>query len=306
MKRYIAILSVSTLLFSGCSTEMPIDPSYDTLGNNMEYLDELYMSKLPRDTISVLAIGNSFAQDALYDFFFDICKNLNTDVAVGVLHIPSASLDMHLHNAITDSAAYDFRVQNIDGSLYINPHCPISKAMKHTNWDYVTLQQVSIHSGIYETYNQSLPDLFDFVKSHTKDEVKIGWHQTWAYDKEHIPIEYNNEQEYMYECIMQASLQVMKDYDFDFIVPCGTAIQNARTSIIGDNLNRDGNHLNLMGKYIAACVWVESIIHRSVVGNKIIADNSKETTRIAQIAAHNAAARPFEVTETDYVYELRP
>lgn len=285
---------------------MPADPAYDTIGKNLQYLDELYMSKLPHDTISVLAIGNSFAQDALYDFFFDICKNLNTDVTVGVLYIPSASLDMHLHNALTDTTAYKFRVQSIDGSLHEYNGCPLSRAMEYTDWDFVTLQQVSIWSGIYETYQQSLPELFEYVKSHTKEDAKIGWHQTWAYKHEHIPSQYDNDQTRMYESIMEASSQVMKDYDFDFIVPSGTAIQNARSSIIGDNLDRDGNHLNRMGKYIAACVWVESIIHRCVIGIKIVPDNSTETTRAAQIAAHNAAALPFEVKNIDYVYELWP
>lgn len=285
---------------------MPDTPSYYTIGNNLEYIDDMYMSKLPRDTISVLAIGNSFAQDALYNFFFDICKNLNTDVIVGVLHIPSATLELHLHNAKTDSAAYNFRVESFEGGLHEYDNCPLSKAMAYTDWDYVTMQQFSFLSGEYGTIVPFLPEMFDYVRSHTKEDTKIGWHQTWAYDREHIPTKYGNDQECMYDSIMSVSSRLMDEYDFDFIVPSGTAIQNARNTILGDELNRDGNHLNRMGKYIAACAWVESIVHRCVIGSKIVPDNSTKATRAAQIAAHNAAALPFEVKDVNYVYELWP
>lgn len=41
------------------------------------------------------------------------------------------------------------------------------------------------------------------------------------------------------------------------IIPTGTAIQNARTSFVGDHMNRDGYHLDLkIGRYTAALYMV--------------------------------------------------
>lgn len=305
MRILVTLLSLP-YLFLSCTHGLPVDMSYEKLGNKLERLDNLYLSNIPKDTINILAIGNSFAQDALFEYFFDMCKEKNTVVTVGVLHRSSCSLDTHLHYAQNDSNAYYFRAQNIDGSLHDDFSCPFSKAMKYADWDYVTLQQASSESGLYETYGNSIPALLEYIKNHTKNNVKIGWHQTWAYDQQHTPTIYNHQQKLMYDSIMKASSQAMEDYGFDFIVPSGTAIQNARNSIIGDHLNRDGFHLNDTGKYIAACTWAETITNKSVIGTKIKpkGEITEEDIRISQIAAHNAAAVPFEVTNVDYVYEL--
>lgn len=305
MRKSISFLSFIPLLAS-CGIETPVESSYPPTYNKTESLDYIYTPKYGLDTVRILAIGNSYAQDALYDYFHDICRELNTAALIGVLHSTNASLAMHLHNIETDSAAYYFRVQKFDGSAYSYMNCNISKAIIHTSWDIVTLQQMSAESGIYESYVQFLQQLMDWIRLNTKDNVKIGWHQTWAYDEEHVPSTYNFDQNYMYNCIMNASSQAMHDYDFDFIVPCGTAIQNARNSILGDNLNRDGYHLDLgIGRYIAACTWAECVTGKSVINIKVTPKNtSEESMHSAQIAAHNAVASPFEVSDIKYVYEI--
>lgn len=67
---------------------------------------------------------------------------------------------------------------------------------------------------------------------------------------------------------MNCSHRVMTDMKLDVLVPAGMAIQNARTSALGDSLNRDGFHLNyIYGRYTAACTWFEAITGKSVIGN---------------------------------------
>ena len=57
---------------------------------------------------------------------------------------------------------------------------------------------------------------------------------------------------YMYECIVNATKEkVVPRTDFTAIIPSGTAIQNVRTSYIGDNLTKDTYHLNSLGRVIA-------------------------------------------------------
>src|SRR5690606_10833244 len=102
----------------------------------------------------------------------------------------------------------------------------------------------------------------------------------------------------MYSAIVDAYIQAKDLIDADLIVPAGTAIQNGRTSVIGDNFNRDGNHLDLnIGRYTASCAWFEAILGKSVIGNSYkpsaLSDYEAE---IAQHAAHFAQKKPNEVT----------
>src|SRR5690606_7777061 len=85
----------------------------------------------------------------------------------------------------------------------------------------------------------------------------------------------------------------------DVVVPAGTAIQNARTSCIGDNFTRDGYHLDLtIGRYTAACAWFETIFGKSVIGNTYKpAELSDYKAQLAQTAAHLAVLKPNEVTD---------
>ena len=49
----------------------------------------------------------------------------------------------------------------------------------------------------------------------------------------------------MYNSIIDAVNKASKLVKIDHIVPVGTAIQNGRTSSIGDNFTRDGYHLSI-------------------------------------------------------------
>src|SRR5690554_6809134 len=72
---------------------------------------------------------------------------------------------------------------------------------------------------------------------------------------------YQNNQMSMYNGIVDAmETVILPDEAFDFLIPAGTAIQNVRTSFIGDVLTRDGYHLSIpLGRYIAGMTWVRII-----------------------------------------------
>lgn len=103
----------------------------------------------------------------------------------------------------------------------------------------------------------------------------------------------------MYESIVNAVKQADNEIDFDIIIPCGTAIQNGRTSSLGDTFNRDGYHLQLTyGRYTAACTWFEAVFGESVVGNSYAPEGVTPLQKqIAQEAAHAAVINPFEITK---------
>lgn len=105
----------------------------------------------------------------------------------------------------------------------------------------------------------------------------------------------------MYNAIVDVARKVMgtSSYGFDLLVPSGTAIQNGRTSSLGDTFNRDGYHLEVnYGRYTAACTWFEAISGKNVEDVPYAPSSVNETrARIARAAAHKAVANPYSVTE---------
>ena len=253
-------------------------------------------------TIKILAIGNSFSEDAIVQYLHELADADGIETIIGNLFIGGCSLERHMQCVNGNLPDYRYRKIGVDGVTKETPKCDIASAIADEEWDYVSVQQASHFSGDYTTYQPYLSQLVAYVKAHTKKDVKIVFHQTWAYaqNSDHGGFKrYGNSQKQMYDAINGALKQVIKDIHPDVIVPSGTAIQNARTSSIGDNMNRDGYHLNLLyGRYTAACTWFQAIFKRSVVGNSYAPEGvTAEQKTIAQKAASAAVKHKFKVTQ---------
>ena len=253
-------------------------------------------------TIKILAIGNSFSEDAIEQYLHELADADGIETIIGNLFIGGCSLERHMQCVNGNLPDYRYRKIGVDGVTKETPKCDIARAIADEEWDYVSVQQASHFSGDYTTYQPYLSQLVAYVKAHTKKNVKIVFHQTWAYaqNSDHGGFKrYGNSQKQMYDAINGALKQVIKDIHPDVIVPSGTAIQNARTSSIGDNMNRDGYHLNLLyGRYTAACTWFQAIFKRSVVGNSYAPEGvTAEQKTIAQKAASAAVKHKFKVTQ---------
>ena len=263
-------------------------------------------AKVQCDTVRVLAIGNSFSQDAVEQYLHELGEAEGYELVIGNLFIGGCSLERHVNNIRKDAAAYDYRKIGFDGKKVHHGNMSISKALADEKWDYVSLQQASPFSGMYDTYETYLPELYEYVKERIDKRSKIVFHQTWAYAKNCRNTgfkKYDNNQITMYKAIVETVKKAGKLVDFYRIIPSGTAIQNARTSFIGDHLNRDGYHLDVnVGRYIAACTWFEVLTGKNVIGNKFVPENvSDEYRDIAQLAAHEAVRHPNKITDLSYI-----
>ena len=132
----------------------------------------------------------------------------------------------------------------------------LSEIIASDNWDYVSIQQVSGYSGISSSYS-NIYNFVNKIKTYLVDEehTKFAFHMTWAYqsDSNHQDFaKYHNNQDEMYNAILGCVQDLDRDV-FDIIIPNGTTVQNARTSYLGDNITRDGFHLNeYYGRYMAS------------------------------------------------------
>ena len=66
-------------------------------------------------TLRILAIGNSFSQDAVEQNLYEICAAAGQQVIIGNMYIPGCSIDKHVRCMENDSPSYDYRKIGIDG-----------------------------------------------------------------------------------------------------------------------------------------------------------------------------------------------
>lgn len=253
------------------------------------------------DTLRVLAIGNSFSQDAVEQYLYELAEVSGKPIIIGNLYIGGAPLSLHWSNAQADNAAYSYRKIDVNGQKTTVEKISIRAALQDDRWDYVSLQQASPLSGQFDTYVEPLKGVYRYVDSVTAGSVRLVWHQTWAYAPTSTHkgfANYDNDQQTMYRAIMDASAKAETLMPFDRLIPCGTAIQNART-VLGDNLTRDGYHLDLhIGRFIAACTWFESLFGQQAPVEKYRPEQVSEAeAQVAQQAAHAAIQQPFSVTK---------
>ena len=256
--------------------------------------------------VKILAIGNSFSADAIEQHLHELAKAEGITTIIGNMFIGGCSLERHVNNARNNIADYEYRKVGIDGKRVILRNVTLEKALADEKWDYISLQQASQFSGMYDTYRTYLPELMRYVKQHAAESSQLVFHQTWAYAaNSNNPgfKNYSNDQQKMYDAIVNAVRKACKQYKIKIVIPSGTAIQNARTSFIGDNMNSDGTHLEAkVGRYTAACTWFEKIFKRNVVGNSYApAGLESEKKTIVQEAAHSAVKHPWKVTDLSKV-----
>ena len=250
-------------------------------------------------TIKILAIGNSFSVDALDQHFYDLAHAEGIDVIVGNMYIGGCTLQKHLNNALNDKPAYTYRKRGLDGKMVVTKEVSLAQALADESWDYISFQQQSGRSGLYDTWVESLPKLIEYVKPKLPKDVVMMIHQTWAYDQTSTHknfINYNNDQKVMYNAIMAAVKKISDYTGIKMVIPSGTAVQNARSTILKDCITRDGFHLHkIYGRYVAACTWFETIFRKSVVGNPYKPEGmTDEQCLAAQKSAHLAVKQPYK------------
>lgn len=254
------------------------------------------------DTIRVLTIGNSFSEDAVENFLYELGQTEGITFIIGNMLIGGCSLEKHWNNASNNLSVYSYRKIEANGLKTVLAEAQLSQIISSEPWDYISFQQVSSQSGMYNTYFPYITKLLNYTKELTiNPNVKNILHQTWAYAQNSTHkgfANYNHNQQKMYTTIVETINQVANSTGINIIIPTGTSIQNARTSKLGDTLCRDGHHLNLIiGRYIAACTWYEKLTGRSVIGNEFApATLSSEEINIAQQATHNAILYPNVTT----------
>ena len=242
-------------------------------------------------TIKVLAIGNSFSEDAVENYLYELAAAQGDSLVIGNAFIGGCSIDRHLDNLKTGKADYAYR-KIVGGKKTDTMDSRLDSIIVNEPWDIITLQQASPLSGKPASY-QNLGELKQMVlKLATNPKVEIVWHLTWAYPQKtrsSVIRSFDNNQQTMYKAIVNTALEVLPTVGIERFIPTGITIQLAREEL-GDCLNRDDIHLSLsLGRFAAACTWCEFLTGKSVLYNTYWPnDVSNYDVRMIHKAAHEA------------------
>ena len=276
----------------------------------------------PANRLKVLMIGNSFADDTI-NYAYEIAKSSGIpaeNILVADIYIGGCSIATHWSNAQENAAAYRFGLEKEGWFDSSNTGWTMKQAIEYADWDFITFQQNSGNSGGKNSY-ANLQNLMDYVYNIATDtvnnpnanpNVKFVWHQTWAYQQDSTSsafATYNNDQMTMYNAILSCLKSEVLTKDFVAIIPNGTAIQNARTSFIGDTFSRDQyNHLSYdAGRYIAAMGLVGTLTGRDMTAvtwkptdSGFNCPMTAEMIAVCKESYLNATASPLEITRSQY------
>ena len=213
--------------------------------------------------ISILMIGNSFSVDAA-NYTHQLSLGSDVEIELGVLYVGGCSLEQHIGFIKDGSSPYEWFVNGESTGRYIS----LKDALVMKKWDYITLQQVSVYSGLVDTFYPYIKQLVEYVREYQKD-AKLVLHKTWPYqngfDNSNFS-HYQYDRKIMYACINKAYDFVQKDLGINIVIRSGDVIE-AAIEKYGEHFHKDGFHLNDEGRYLAALGFVHTFN-----GNKMISE----------------------------------
>ncbi len=219
-------------------------------------------------TTKVLAIGNSFSEDATY-YLKKIAGSADTGVMVVNLYIGGCSLETHAENIKANLRAYRYELNGV----YTDRQASVPEILAEEKWDIVTLQQVSDLAGVYESYGESLAVVLDCIKT-CAPQAKIYFHETWAYETDSTHpgfCRFHNNQEEMASAIENVVRRICRENDGLPVIPSGEIIREVRRTPTfdygngGRSLCRDGFHMDLLyGRYLLGLIWFKTLFGGNV------------------------------------------
>lgn len=247
----------------------------------------------------ILAIGNSFSGNAT-KFLRDIVKSSDgCSLVFGHACIGGCPLEKHYRLAMK----HEKDPLDPEGKPYMhgNRKMGLKEMLTVEKWQYVTIQQYSMHSFRIETYRPWAKRLCGYIRKYAP-HAEIVFHQTWAYRADDTGI-YNKRftPDKMYRDLTKAYHTIASELGIKRIIPVGDAFQMATKSPdwqftpdgkfdYGNPLfpklpkdkhslhagyrwgQRDGvktlgfdsHHANVAGEFLGGCVWFEFFYGKDV------------------------------------------
>lgn len=214
--------------------------------------------------MNILSIGNSFSRDA-QRYLHQIARADGVDINTFNLHIGGCSLSSHYRNMLSEARAYTLDVNGMTTGFQVS----LKEALLNRDWDIITLQQASIYSPTYSTYEPYLEKLAEYVRL-CVPKAKIVIHQTWAYEQDSYRLNevarYSDFRD-MLRDIQDAYQKAAEHIHADYIIPSGEVFGAMLENGI-EKMHRDTYHASLgLGRYALGLIWYKILTGNEVVNN---------------------------------------
>lgn len=271
------------------------------------------------ETKRILAVGNSFSYDAILQELLPVVRSGGDDILVGFPYKGGTTLRLHWQYITENEKIYNYYTIK-DGktsSTGAASRCFDKDIIASEPWDVVVIQTDHNYSGDYSQYFPYLDNLIAYLREHLiNKDVEFFLYMTWAYqDGSSKMLELVNQGLYqdqtdqyakITDCVPRAAMQ--SGIGVENIIPAGTAVQNGRTSYIGDAYNRDGYHLDLIhGRYTASLTWYAKIFGKSPFDVSYRPDGmSQFCADMCKTAVAKALETPMSVTSLQEDFGVNP
>ena len=211
--------------------------------------------------MNILAIGNSFSQDAT-TYLHRIARADGVDLKTTNLYIGGCSLERHFRNMLSGKASYELQSNGQPTGFYVS----LDDALLNRQWDVITLQQASPVSPVADSYQPYADALADHVRKYAP-KTKLVVHQTWAYEQgsERLAALSYADHKDMFADIEKAYALMARQIGADGIIPCGKLFQDMLENGF-EQVHRDTFHARRgAGRYALGLLW-----YRVLTGNRVL------------------------------------
>jgi len=285
MKKILALVMVLVLCLS----------MFAACGNNTKEPEKETQEPTPDDgVLRVLLLGHSLGNDSIW-LLPTLAKNEGyKDMVFGMLYYSGCRLRQHVTFLTKEDPVYEYRQWDInkDGSwMMMDPqgafypggigadtsrfenHVTMKAAIEQQDWDVVVLQ-----AGVMEAAGQTsdgalstadIQTIIDYVNKNDIDKTtktKFAYNMVWTFPSDDTMLSdyyhgllygnFANSQE-MYDAICTTTKDTVEPYyDWEYIIPAATAMQNGHSSYIGNGMYRDTAHASDDGRIMCAYTWL--------------------------------------------------
>lgn len=235
--------------------------------------------------LRILSIGNSYSRDA-FSYVPFILKNIdpNIDLTFGILYYGGMTLEGHWQRMSEGSAVYQYNKSEQGKGWSLTKDVSALQVLQDEHWDIVCLQQASHHSPDYSHYQPYLHNIIRWIYDNTKYPLKLAWMLTPAYPEgKDFLLKAGMNSDNMFHRIAECAQRVMEETPIEILFPCGTAIQNARHTILDrygkfGHLSYEGLHLQEgIAPQMEAYVAVMTILNELGSTKSVLGDQTRIT-----------------------------
>ena len=263
--------------------------------------------------LRILFIGHSFGVNAT-EYLYAVSKAEGLDTIVGLVYYSGCNMQQHVDFAQSNSAVYTYYKNKDNPNRTLTYNQTMHDCIVDEPWDIIVLM-TGPGAKTAAKYQPHLDNLMAYVDEHkTNPNAQYAWHMYWsaAVGFTGIPTA-TSQMNGLLQNITAAQEVIVPKPEFKAILPTGPAIQTARSSFIGDTLCYDGQHLNELGRLIAAytiyCAFTGKTLTElkhpyAAATAKASARVSEEVEKVIVESVNDAIAHPFEFTPS--IYSLTP